>query len=203
MSAGTTAVISALSRARVLAILRRPDVDEVATRLYDQLYAAGIRAIEVTLDQERSMAALEALVEHAGDDVLVGAGTVTKREQLDAVAGTGASFVVCPHFDPRLVEHAVDIGLPILPGVATGTEVMAALDAGASAVKLFPAGPLGIGYLEALRGPFRHVPIVPTGGIGVAEVPDWLDAGAVCVGIGSALFGPDGMDPALDGVLHP
>jgi 2-dehydro-3-deoxyphosphogluconate aldolase / (4S)-4-hydroxy-2-oxoglutarate aldolase len=191
----------ALRRARVLAILRRSDIGEVVLDLFDELHGAGVRAIEVTLDQTDSLDALRRLIDHASDDVLVGAGTVLTTEQLDAVAGLGVSFVVCPHFDAQLVAHAVDRGLPILPGVATATEAAAARAAGASVLKLFPAGPLGLDYLRALRGPFRDVPFVPTGGIRVTDVPAWLAAGAACVGIGGALVGPHGVDPQLSEVL--
>jgi len=190
-----------LRRARVLAILRRPDIGDVVLDLFDELHSAGIRAIEVTLDQTDSLDALRRVIAHAPDNVLVGAGTVMTTEQLDAVVDLGASFAVCPHFDAQLVSHAVDRDLPIFPGITTGTEVVAARDTGASVLKLFPAGPLGVGYLRALRGPFPDVPFVPTGGIRVADVQEWLDAGAACVGVGGALIGPNGVDPQLSKVL--
>lgn len=190
-----------LQDARILAILRRPDIDVVVLDLFEQLYAAGIRAIEVTLDNAGSLEGLKQLIAHVPSDVVVGAGTVMTTEHIDAVVELGGTFAVCPHFDEGLVRHAVRRGLPILPGVATGSEVAAAQRAGAPVLKLFPAGPLGVGYLKALRGPFRDVPFVPTGGIGVLDVPTWLDAGALCVGVGGALIGPAGVDPQLAGVL--
>lgn len=191
----------ALRRARVLAILRRADIGTTVLALFDQLYEAGIRAVEVTLDQPQSLDALRRLVAHAPPDVVVGAGTVVTSGHIDAVVDAGASFLVCPHLDESLIAHAAERGLPVLPGVTTGTEVAAARRAGATIVKLFPGGPLGPAYLRALRGPFPDVPFVPTGGIDVADVPGWLEAGALCVGIGGSLFAAGGVDRALGEVL--
>jgi Entner-Doudoroff aldolase len=190
-----------LRQARVLAILRRPDIGEVVIELFDQLYAAGVRAMEVTLDQADAVAALERLVSHAPADVAVGAGTVLTPDLLDATVAAGAAYAVCPHLDPALVERGLAAGLPVIPGVATATEVLAARNAGAEVLKLFPAGPLGIAYLRALRGPFPDVAFLPTGGIKIDDVPGWLDAGAVCVGLGSGLVGADGVDPRIADLL--
>jgi 2-dehydro-3-deoxyphosphogluconate aldolase / (4S)-4-hydroxy-2-oxoglutarate aldolase len=190
-----------LRQARVLAILRRPDIGEVVIELFDQLYAAGVRAVEVTLDQADAVAALERLVSHAPADVAVGAGTVLTPDLLDATVAAGAAYAVCPHLDAALVERGLAAGLPVIPGVATATEVLAARNAGAEVLKLFPAGPLGIAYLRALRGPFPDVAFLPTGGIKIDDVPGWLDAGAVCVGLGSGLVGADGVDPRIEDLL--
>ena len=92
-----------------------------------------------------------------------------------------------PGTDPDVVRTAVDLGVPAVPGALSPTEITAALAAGATAVKLFPAGLGGPAYLRALRGPFPDVPFVPTGGIELEDVRGWLDAGAACVGLGSAL----------------
>jgi 2-dehydro-3-deoxyphosphogluconate aldolase/(4S)-4-hydroxy-2-oxoglutarate aldolase len=120
-------------------------------------------------------------------DVVVGAGTIRDRDQLDAAVAAGADFLVTPHLDPRLLEAMLATGVPVLPGVMTPSEVAAALDAGAQAVKLFPASTVGPRHLRALRGPFPDLPVVPTGGIGAADVRSWLDAGALAIGAGSEL----------------
>lgn len=192
---------AALRHARVVAILRRSDIDDVIDELSDELFSAGITAVEITLDQPVSLRALERLVMRAPSGVLIGAGTVLRREQLDRAVDLGVSFVVCPHLDAELVRGAHERGIDILPGVATPTELVTAHDAGAVAVKLFPAGPLGPAYLKTLRGPFPDAAVVPTGGIAPHEAARWLDAGAVAVGIGSSLVTPEGLAPDIAELL--
>lgn len=192
---------AALRHARVVAILRRSDIDDVIDELADELFSAGIRAVEITLDQPSSFRALERLVGRAPSGVLVGAGTVLRREQLDRAVDLGVSFVVCPHLDTELIRGADERRVDILPGIATPTELLAAHRAGAAAVKLFPAGPLGPAYLKTLRGPFPDAAVVPTGGIGPHEVATWLDAGAAAVGIGSSLLTPQGIAPEITELL--
>lgn len=197
--------LDVLEAARIVAILRRPDINDVVVELCDQLHDAGVRAMEVTLDQPTSLAALRRLADHAPADMRIGAGTVMTVDQLDAAVDAGACFIVCPHLDLELVRHAADRRIDILPGVTSSTEVATALAAGVSTVKLFPAGPLGPAFLRALRGPFPQAAFVPTGGVRVEQVPAWLEAGAVAVGIGSDLVGPNGVHESLHQLLggHP
>lgn len=194
-------LIDDLRASKVLAILRRSDIAQVAVPLFERLHAQGIRAVECTLDQPGALPAIEALVAIAPGGTIVGAGTVTTCEQLDRLASIGARFAVTPHLDPALIEHAIRTGVPLIPGVMTPTEIVTAQSLGALAVKLFPAGPLGPAYLKTLLGPFPDLAVIPTGGIEVGDVPLWLKAGAVAVGLGSALTGPDGVPDDLRLVL--
>jgi 2-dehydro-3-deoxyphosphogluconate aldolase/(4S)-4-hydroxy-2-oxoglutarate aldolase len=196
-----TALLGQLRTARVMAILRRADIAVQLDDLVAGLRAHGVRAIECTLGPPDAMTAVRRLREGRRDGELVGAGTVTTAAQVDQLAALDLDFAVSPHLDEALLLRALDAGLPLLPGVATPTELARAVALGAPAVKLFPAGPLGIGYLRALRGPFPDVPVVPTGGIAVEDVPAWLDAGALCVGLGSALTG-DQLPAVLAEVLR-
>lgn len=191
-----------LRSARIVAILRRPDIHEVVLDLCDQLHASGIRAMEVTLDQPTSLDALRRLADHAPTDMRVGAGTVMTVEQVDAATNAGATFLVCPHLDLKLVERAADGGVDILPGVTSSTEVATALTAGVTTLKLFPAGPLGPAYLRAMHDPFPNATFIPTGGIRVEQVPAWLEAGAVAVGLGSDLVGPNGVHETVRELLE-
>jgi len=118
---------------------------------------------------------------------MLGAGTIRTLEQISQCKEAGGRFCVSPHTDPSLIRACLDAGLEPIPGAATASDVVAATSAGARLVKLFPAGPLGPGYLRALLGPFRDVLFVPTGGIRHDEVGTWLQAGAVAVGLGSDL----------------
>jgi Entner-Doudoroff aldolase len=187
-----------LRDAGAIAILRLRDHAR-GVELGHALAGAGLRAIEVTLDHPDALRSLAALAAALPDDVLLGAGTVRRPEQVAQAAGAGARFVLSPHTDPAIVEATLAAGLEPVPGACTPTEVATALDAGARLVKLFPAGPLGPGYLKALLGPFRGTAFVPTGGIRHDELAPWLDAGAAAIGLGSDLVPGGG---ALDGVAE-
>jgi 2-dehydro-3-deoxyphosphogluconate aldolase / (4S)-4-hydroxy-2-oxoglutarate aldolase len=179
-------VIERLRAARVIAVLRTPD-GESAVRAAEALTAGGVRAIELTFTTPGAAEALRRARELLPGDVVVGAGTIRDSVQLDAALDAGAEFLVTPHLDRALLDAMLDSGRLALPGTLTPTEVAAALDAGATAVKLFPASVVGPSYVKALRGPFPGVQVVPTGGIGPADVRPWLDAGALAVGAGGEL----------------
>lgn len=192
MTTTGTDVRSVLHRERLLAILRYHaggDLDRVLAALR----RGGVRVAEITTD---TPGALDAVSRAAGQGHLMGLGTVTSVAQVRDCLAAGGSFVVSPGLDADVVRAALDAGLEPVPGVTTATEVLAALRAGARLLKLFPAGPLGADYLSALRGPFSNVEFVTTGGIGTADVVPLLRAGAVAVGLGSALVG--GQPPADD-----
>jgi 2-dehydro-3-deoxyphosphogluconate aldolase / (4S)-4-hydroxy-2-oxoglutarate aldolase len=182
-----------------IAILRLRD-HVLSVEIGHVLVDAGLTAIEVTLDDPAALGALRALAEALPDHVLVGAGTVREAEQVVQAAEAGARFCLSPHCDPAIIEASLRAGLEPVPGAGTATEVALALDAGARVVKLFPAGPLGTGYLTALLGPFRGTPFVPTGGIRHDEVAGWLEAGAAAVGLGSDLVPPLPQAGDLDGI---
>lgn len=155
------------------------------------LFRGGIEVMEVTVEGAGAFDALAGVVETLGDQALVGAGTVTSVADVEQAAAVGARFCVSPNTDPAVIKATLDAGLLPLPGAATPTEVGQCLQAGATVIKLFPAGPLGLAYLRALRGPYRHVSFVPTGGITHDRVGEWLDAGAFAVGLGSDLVPGD------------
>lgn len=194
-------LVERLESSRILAILRMDEVETEGFRRALHLHQAGIRAIECTLDRSGALTAIGRLQEELGSDTLVGAGTVTMAEQVDDLARLGVDFCVTPHLDTDLLTHAVAAGLPMLPGVMTPSEVATAFRLGAPAVKLFPAGILGPRYLRALQGPFGTFPVVPTGSIGVEDVSTWLDAGATCVGLGSALTASEEVPSPLRDLL--
>jgi 2-dehydro-3-deoxyphosphogluconate aldolase/(4S)-4-hydroxy-2-oxoglutarate aldolase len=161
------------------------------------LRAAGVGAVEVTLDSPDAITTIHQLVGAHGDAIAVGAGTVLDVPAAEAALAAGATYLVAPHFDAQVVGWAAERGVPALPGALTATEVVSAWNAGAAAVKIFPAGPLGPAYLRALGEPLRHVALLPTGGIDDRNAADFLAAGAVAVGVGGWLLG-DG-EPARVG----
>ena len=180
-----------LSEGGVVAIARHLGVTAVPA-IADALAEGGIRAFELTLNdpQDDALRAIQAASRHVGggSPLAIGAGTVLSVEAARRAIDAGATFLVSPHFDPEIVGWAVERGIPMLPGAATPTEVLAAWRAGAAAVKVFPASALGPSFLRELRGPFPDIPLQPTGGITVENAADYIRAGAIAVGMGSWLF---------------
>ena len=180
------AIPALLADTRVVAILRRTDAAQ-AVATAEAIYAGGVRAIEVTCDSDGVFAMIRAIGDAFGDRMLVGAGTVLDIATADRALAAGASYVVSPHTDPELIGAMARRGIPCVPGAFTASEVLTAWRAGAVLVKLFPAGPVGPGYIKDLRGPLRQIPLLPTGGITLDNAGDFIAAGAWGLGIGSAL----------------
>jgi 2-dehydro-3-deoxyphosphogluconate aldolase/(4S)-4-hydroxy-2-oxoglutarate aldolase len=190
------AVLDQIAAAGAFGILRAADASRfpAVTRV---LWEAGIRSVEFTLTSRGALEALRIAAAELPEGASIGAGTVLTVEDADAAVQAGAQYLVTPTFDAGVVRHARDRHVPIISGAMTPTEILEAWRAGATAVKVFPAGTLGgPAYLAAVRGPLPGVPMVPTGGIEVDEAGGYLRAGAVAVGIGGPLLGdaatPDG-----------
>lgn len=175
-----------LADARIIAVIRA-DQPEHAVRVAGALLDGGLSAIEITFTIPGAAAALAEVRDSYGDRVLLGAGTIREPLQVAAAVGAGAQFLVSAHLRPDVLAAMLDTGLPVAPGVFTPSEVAQALDAGAAAVKLFPASTGGPRHLRALRGPFPDLQVIPTGGIDVGDVASWFAAGALAVGVGSEL----------------
>lgn len=171
--------------AKVLGIVRYRSAGDIEAAV-EALVRGGIEAVEVTLD---TPGALEAVERGRRTGVSIGVGTVLEPDQVSRCVDAGAAFVVSPGIVTGVIERALALDIDIVPGAFTPTEIIRAHSSGAAAVKVFPASLGGADYLRALRGPLPDVPLVPTGGIGIEEVGDYLAAGAVCVGLGAALVG--------------
>lgn len=148
---------------------------------------AGVQSVELTLTTPGTFDVFAQL--RASFDGDLGIGTVTTLDQLERAIAVGADYVVTPITSTALVERAVAAGMPIVPGGLTPTELFASWSAGASAVKVFPAGQVGPGYLKDLRGPFPDIAVVPSGGVDADSAAAWLAAGAVAVSVGGPLLG--------------
>jgi 2-dehydro-3-deoxyphosphogluconate aldolase/(4S)-4-hydroxy-2-oxoglutarate aldolase len=179
--------VGAIRSARLIAVLRRVEPRTRLLELVDELIDDGIRVIEVTLDGTDAAEDLAAVIEAVGERAIVGAGTVRTVAHVRAAVRAGAAFGVAPVFDPAIVGLALGSSLPFVPGAATPTEADAAWRAGATFVKLFPGSSLGPSFVRELRGPLPEIETIVTGGVDAANALAFLDAGAVAVGIGSAL----------------
>lgn len=170
----------------VISVIRAPSAD-AAIRACDALVEGGIRGLEITYSTPDVPGVLEVLSGRYGSEVIVGAGTVTTAEHARLAADSGAQFLVAPGFSAPVAEAMAATGLTTMVGALTPTEVMLASDSAADIVKVFPASLGGPRYLGALRGPFPDVPLMPTGGVSVANLHEWFAAGAVAVGVGGEL----------------
>jgi len=172
----------------LVAILRgiRPEeVLEVGAALHE----AGIDAIEVPLNSPSPLESVTRLAGKFGDRCLCGAGTVLRPADVDAVHAAGGRLIVTPNTVPAVIERAVALGLTVMPGFATATEAFAALGAGASLLKLFPAASYGPGHLKALRDVLPHsVAVFAVGGVGAANLAPWRQVGCAGLGVGGDLY---------------
>jgi 2-dehydro-3-deoxyphosphogluconate aldolase/(4S)-4-hydroxy-2-oxoglutarate aldolase len=183
-------LLEELGRRRVLAIIRA-DGPELALDCIRTLVTAGVTALEVSLTTPGGAEAIAKARSEFDPSVLLGAGTVLTAAQADEVAAAQAGFVVTPAIT-RGAHRSVELGLPLLCGALTPTEVIGALDLGALAVKIFPAKLYGPGYLKELRAPLPTAPLIAVGGVDAASAPLYLEAGALAVGLGSPLLGDAG-----------
>jgi 2-dehydro-3-deoxyphosphogluconate aldolase/(4S)-4-hydroxy-2-oxoglutarate aldolase len=154
----------------------------------DALAEGGVRALEITMTVPRAIGLIAEIAPTLPAGFLLGAGTVLDGETAHRAVDAGAQFLVSPVFRPDVIAagHAHDV--PVMPGCFTPTEILDAWERGADIVKVFPATALGPGYLKDIRGPLPDVKLMPTGGVTIENAGDWIRAGAVAVGVGSALL---------------
>lgn len=180
--------LEALRRDRVLAVVRAQAIPDAAD-LCRALAEGGIGTVELTFTTPDVLTHVRRAAE-AAPGTLLGVGTVLGGEQARAAIDAGARFLVTPGLRPAVAQVAVAAGVPVFLGAFTPTEVAQAVDLGSAAVKLFPAGQLGPGYVKDLRGPFPSVELLPSGGVNAANAASWLAAGALAVCAGTSVVPP-------------
>ncbi len=182
---------------RLIAIVRTLD-PERAVPLAEAIVRGGASSIEIALTTSDAFATITELTSRLADRALVGAGTVRTASDARSAIAAGARFLVAPDFNEGVLNEARSAGIPYVPGALTPSEVGTILDAGVEMVKIFPAGRMGPAYLRDLLGPFPQLRPVPTGGVDLSNAAQFLQAGAVALGVGSALTDGGGND--LEGV---
>jgi 2-dehydro-3-deoxyphosphogluconate aldolase / (4S)-4-hydroxy-2-oxoglutarate aldolase len=183
-------IISQLINPGIIAVVRAKSAEQVPL-LTEALLAGGVIAIEITMTTPNAIAAIREASQKFGARALIGVGTVldatTCREAIEA----GAEFIVSPITRPEIVQAARAADRPVMLGAYTPTEAQLAFEAGADFIKIFPADCLGPNYIKALRAPLPHLRIVPTGGVDVNNVAEFLKAGCAALGVGSSLLKAD------------
>jgi 2-dehydro-3-deoxyphosphogluconate aldolase / (4S)-4-hydroxy-2-oxoglutarate aldolase len=195
--AAVTAQVEALG---VVAVIRLKDPATLRA-VVDAMAEGGVRALEVTMTVPRAIDLIRELAPTLPGGFLLGAGTVTDAATARAVIDAGASFVVGPVFRPDVIAACHERDVAAMPGCFSPTEILAAHECGADIVKLFPATALGPQYIKDIRAPLPQVKLMPTGGVTLDNAGDWIRAGAVAVGVGSALLDAKAIDEGRLDVL--
>ena len=185
-------IIERVLENKIIAIVRGV-YGEDCLNLANALYAGGIKLLEVTFDQskpeqlDRTSDTIRLLVDELGDRMAFGAGTVTTVEMVELARNAGAQFIISPNTNENVIRATVAEGMVSMPGAMTASEVLDAHEYGADFVKLFPIGKLGVSYVKALCAPINHIKMLAVGGVNEKNAKDFLEAGAVGVGVGGNL----------------
>ncbi len=180
-------ILARMQQIGIVPVLRASSTQE-ALAIATAIEAGGVPVLEVTMTVPGAVQVIEQLANHAGDRLLVGAGTVLDAETARACILAGAQFVVSPALDVRTIELCRKYGVPVLPGALTPTEIVTAWQAGADAVKVFPCSAVGgAKYLKAVKAPLPQIDLIPTGGVSLATAAEFLEAGAFALGVGGDL----------------
>ena len=184
-------ILNTIEERKIIVIVRRT-YGENLIKLAGALYNGGIRLIEVTFDQadseclKKTGEAIKSLNENF-PDMLIGAGTVLNKEQVDTAYKAGGKFIISPNTNGKVIEYTKELGLVSIPGAMTPTEIIAAHEFGADLVKVFPAAYLSLGYLKDIKGPISHVKLLATAGIKEENFGEYLKAGYIGAGISGRL----------------
>jgi 2-dehydro-3-deoxyphosphogluconate aldolase/(4S)-4-hydroxy-2-oxoglutarate aldolase len=170
----------------IVAIIRGAKPDNIVA-ISKALRDGGVRTLEITVETPKVLTLIEKVADELGDEVIVGAGTVLDPETARAAIMAGARFIFSPTVNAETIRITKRYGVLSIPGALTPTEILNAYEQGADLIKVFPAGVFGPGYLKDVHGPLPHIPLMPTGGLNLANVGEYMKAGAVAAGIGSSL----------------
>ena len=184
-------IIQTIAREKLIAIIRNPDKETLLPAV-QALYNGGVRMVEITFDRSGNTPKEETaqLIQYIKENtsLLVGAGTVTSKEELLLAAGAGASYIISPNCDDEIIKETRRLGLVSIPAAYTPTEIAAAIKAGADYVKIFPADDLPRGYIKALKAPLSDARLLAVGGVTQTNAKDFLADGFDGIGVGSNLY---------------
>ncbi len=179
--------LSRIERNRAIAVIRA-NQPEIAYQMALSVAAGGMQLIEITWNTQKSVEVIRQLRSEF-PELVIGTGTLLNMEQLQSAIASGAQFLFTPHVDIAMIKMAVDAGVPIIAGALTPTEIVAAWNAGASCVKVFPVQAVGgANYIQSLQAPLGKIHLIPTGGVTLDNAKAFIDAGAIAVGVASDLF---------------
>ncbi|MFO5491990.1 MAG: bifunctional 4-hydroxy-2-oxoglutarate aldolase/2-dehydro-3-deoxy-phosphogluconate aldolase [Cuspidothrix sp.] len=179
--------LSQLKKHRAIAVIRTSKM-VLGEQMALAVVSGGMQLIEITWNSDRAPELISQLRAQL-PDCMIGTGTLFNVQQLQEAIACGAQFLFTPHTDPEMIQRAVSANIPIIPGALTPTEIMTAWNYGASCVKVFPVQAVGgTSYIKSLQAPLGHIPLIPTGGVTLENAKDFLQVGAIAVGLSGELF---------------
>jgi 2-dehydro-3-deoxyphosphogluconate aldolase / (4S)-4-hydroxy-2-oxoglutarate aldolase len=179
-------VLSTIKQEKMIAIIRGSEPSD-ALAIAKALYKGGVRAIEITLNSPGALSSIEKVRSTLGDDLAVGAGTVLDPESARSALLAGAQFILSPSLNRDTIKMTKRYGAVSIPGAFTPTEILEAYESGGDIIKVFPASSLGPGFVKDIHGPLPQIPLLPTGGIDLTNIAEYIEKGAAGVGLGSSL----------------
>jgi 2-dehydro-3-deoxyphosphogluconate aldolase / (4S)-4-hydroxy-2-oxoglutarate aldolase len=186
-------VVQGIEQSGVVAVIRMKEADKLR-HVIDALLEGGVRALELTMTVPGAIGLIEQLARNLPGEFLLGAGTVLDPETARQVILAGAKYIVAPILNLKTIEMCHRYDVAAMPGCFTPTEILTAWEAGADVIKVFPATALGPGYFKDVRAPMPQIRMMPTGGVTLANAGEWIKAGAVAIGVGSALVDTKAID---------
>lgn len=180
-------IVQSLIDAKVIAVIRLADSSKLI-KVAEAIFEGGVTALEITMTVPDALKVIQETNKAIGDKILLGVGSVLSGATAQKAIDAGAKYVVSPLFKKEVVDVAHENGVPALPGAFTPTEIQTAYEAGADIIKIFPADVVGMAFFKGVLAPMPHVKLMPTGGVSLTNAGDWIKAGAVAVGVGTALL---------------
>lgn len=178
--------LNTIKENKIIAIIRNAKPDDILP-IVKSLYKSGIRAIEITMNSPKALESIELVATEMKDKVVVGAGTVLDAESARLAILSGATFILSPTLNKETIQMTKKYGAVSIPGALSPTEILDAYEYGGDIIKVFPTTSMGPEYIKDLQGPLPQIPLLPTGGIDLNNIEQFMKAGAVGVGLGSSL----------------
>ncbi|MCJ0908415.1 bifunctional 2-keto-4-hydroxyglutarate aldolase/2-keto-3-deoxy-6-phosphogluconate aldolase [Mammaliicoccus sciuri] len=179
-------ILNQLHENYLVAVVRGNDEDETK-KIVDEIIKGGFKNIEITFTVPNAEEVINQVHKQYGDDIVLGAGTVLDATTAQIAINKGAQYIVSPHLDTNISKLCNVYSIPYLPGCSSATEIIVALRYGSDLIKLFPGGQLGAGFIKDIKGPVPNVELMPSGGVNLDNVSDWIEKGSFAVGIGGDL----------------
>ncbi|MCD8880426.1 bifunctional 2-keto-4-hydroxyglutarate aldolase/2-keto-3-deoxy-6-phosphogluconate aldolase [Mammaliicoccus sciuri] len=179
-------ILNQLHENYLVAVVRGNDEDETK-KIVDEIIKGGFKNIEITFTVPNAEEVINQVHKQYGDDIVLGAGTVLDATTAQIAINKGAQYIVSPHLDTNISKLCNIYSIPYLPGCSSATEIIEALRYGSDLIKLFPGGQLGAGFIKDIKGPVPNVELMPSGGVNLDNVSDWIEKGSFAVGIGGDL----------------
>ena len=180
-------ILQEILKRKAIAVLRVKE-EEKLQRVIEAIYSGGVSVIEITMTVPNAVQLIEQMNEKLDKNIIIGVGSVLNSKTAEDAIEAGAKYVVSPIFKKEIIETAHKFDVPAMPGCFTPSEIQTAFEWGADIVKVFPADIVGMEFFKAILAPMPHLKLMPTGGVNLTNVGEWLKAGACAVGIGSALL---------------